>query len=95
MLFVDQFEETFTLAEAGEAQAFLDALQGLIGRPNSAHPPHCAGRLLPRVDGLVPVEADPSQRLELTPLGDDELWAAIVEPAARVGVKWTRRWPLS
>jgi hypothetical protein len=27
-----------------------------------------------------------AHRLELTPLGDDELWAAIVEPAARVGV---------
>jgi hypothetical protein len=27
-----------------------------------------------------------ANRLELTPLGDDELWAAIVEPANRVGV---------
>ena len=87
LLFVDQFEETFTLAGADEAQAFLDALNGLIGRPNlhilltvraDFYPEMMASSL------WQPIRAN---RLELTPLGDDELWAAIVEPAARVGVE--------
>ena len=86
LLFVDQFEELFTLAEAGEAQAFLKALQELIGRPNlfilltvraDFYPDLMASSL------WQPIRAN---RLELTPLGDDELWAAIVEPAAHVGV---------
>ena len=87
LLFVDQFEEVFTLAEPAEAQAFFDALQGLLdGRPNlyilltaraDFYPELMACPLWP------PIKAN---RLELTPLGDDELWSAIVEPAGRVGV---------
>lgn len=34
LLFVDQFEETFTLADPTEAQEFLDALNRLIGQEN-------------------------------------------------------------
>lgn len=86
LLFVDQFEELFTLGGAEEAQSFLDTLQGLIGRPNlyvlltvraDFYPELMAGTL------WQPIRAN---RLELPPLGDDELWAAIVEPANRVGV---------
>ncbi len=60
LLFVDQFEETFTLAEAGEAQAFLDAPSAhWPAQPD--HSAHCAGRLLSRADGLLAVAADPRQ----------------------------------
>jgi WD40 repeat protein len=86
LLFVDQFEEVFTLADADEAQAFLDALHRLIGQPDLFI------LLTVRADFYSELMASPlwpairANRLELTPLGDDELWAAIVEPAARVGV---------
>ncbi len=86
LLFVDQFEELFTLAAPDEAQAFLDALASLMGRPNLSilltaradfYPELMACTLWPRIK---------ANRLELPPLGDDELWAAIVEPANQVGV---------
>lgn len=87
LLFVDQFEETFTLAEAGEAQAFLDALQSLIGRPNLHILLTVRADFYPELMASSLWQPIRANRLELTPLGDDELWAAIVEPAARVGVE--------
>ncbi|MCB9131483.1 MAG: CHAT domain-containing protein [Anaerolineales bacterium] len=86
LLFVDQFEETFTLAETGEAQAFLEALQGLIGRPNLFILLTARADFYPELMASSLWQPIRANRLELTPLGDDELWAAIVEPAAQVGV---------
>ena len=76
----------FTLAEAGEAQTFLDALQGLIGRPNLFILLTVRADFYPELMACSLWQPIRANRLELTPLGDDELWAAIVEPAARVGV---------
>ena len=87
LLFVDQFEEVFTLAEAGEAQAFLDTLHGLIdGRPNLYILLTARADFYPELMACSLWPAIKANRLELTPLGDDDLWAAIVEPAGRVGV---------
>jgi len=86
LLFVDQFEELFTLAEPGEAQAFLDALQGLMGRPNLYLLLTVRADFYPDLMACSLWQPIRRNRLELPPLGDDELWAAIVEPAARVGV---------
>ncbi len=86
LLLVDQFEELFTLAEAGETQAFLDALQALMGRPNLTLLLTVRADFYPDLMACSLWQPIRANRLELTPLGDDELWAAIVEPAARVGV---------
>ncbi|MGB4804374.1 MAG: CHAT domain-containing protein, partial [Anaerolineae bacterium] len=86
LLFVDQFEELFTLTEAGEAQAFLDALSSLIGRPNLFILLTVRADFYPDLMACSLWQPIRANRLELTPLGDNELWAAIVEPAARVGV---------
>ncbi|WP_343425586.1 ATP-binding protein, partial [Candidatus Amarolinea dominans] len=87
LLLVDQFEEIFTLAGADEAQAFLDALNGLIGRPNLHILLTVRADFYPELMACSLWQPIRANRLELTPLGDDELWAAIVEPAARVGVE--------
>lgn len=86
LLFVDQFEELFTLAAADEAQAFLTALGALSGRPNLAILLTARADFYPELMACALWPAIKGNRLELTPLGDDELWAAIVEPANRVGV---------
>ncbi len=86
LLFVDQFEETFTLAETEEAQTFLDALNTLIGHPNLTILLTVRADFYPDLMACSLWQPIRANRLELTPLGDDELWAAIVEPAARVGV---------
>lgn len=87
LLFIDQFEEVFTLADASEARQFLNALHDLVGTP------HLYVLLTVRADFYPDLmamgalwNAIKANRLELTPLGDDELWAAIVQPAAKVGV---------
>ena len=87
LLLVDQFEETFTLAGTDEAQAFLDALNGLIGRPNLRILLTVRADFYPELMASSLWQPIRANRLELTPLGDDALWAAIVEPAARVGVE--------
>ncbi|MGB3220502.1 MAG: CHAT domain-containing protein, partial [Anaerolineae bacterium] len=87
LLLVDQFEETFTLAGSDEAQAFLDALNGLIGRPNLFILLTVRADFYPEMMACSLWQPIRANRLELTPLGDDELWAAIVKPAARVGVE--------
>lgn len=86
LLFVDQFEEVFTLAAADEAQAFLEALQGLIGRPNLSILLTVRADFYPELMACALWQPIRANRLELPPLGDDALWAAIVEPAGRVGV---------
>jgi WD40 repeat protein len=86
LLFVDQFEEVFTLAKTEEAQAFLDVLQSLIGRPNLYILLTVRADLYPDLMASSLWQPIRANRLELMPLGDDELWMAIVEPAARVGV---------
>lgn len=86
LLFVDQLEEAFTLAAADEAQAFLEALGALIGQPNLAILLTARADFYPELMACALWPAIKGNRLELPPLGDDELWAAIVEPANRVGV---------
>ena len=86
LLFVDQFEETFTLADPSQAQRFLDTLIALMDKPNlhilltvraDFYPDLMASSL------WQPIRAN---RLELIPLGNEELRAAILQPAAQVGV---------
>jgi hypothetical protein len=86
LLFVDQFEETFTLAEAGEAQRFLDILNSLIGKPNLSIILTVRADFYPDLMACSLWQPIRANRLELTPLGDEELRAAILQPAAQVGV---------
>ena len=88
LLFIDQFEETFTLADAAERTAFLDAVHALIGQPNLHILLTVRADFYAEMMAMGDLWADvQARRLELTPLGEDELWAAIMEPAARVGVE--------
>lgn len=87
LLFIDQFEEVFTLAEATEAQHFLTILHQLIGTPNLYILLTVRADFYPDLMTTGDLwQSIKANRLELTPLGDDELWAAIVQPAAKVGV---------
>ncbi|RLT39265.1 MAG: CHAT domain-containing protein [Chloroflexi bacterium] len=86
LLFVDQFEEIFTLAEAGQAQPFLDTLNALIGRPNLYILITVRADFYPDLMACTLWQPIRANRLELTPLGDEELRAAILQPAAQVGV---------
>jgi WD40 repeat protein/CHAT domain-containing protein len=87
LLFIDQFEETFTLADAAEARTFLNAVHALIGQPNLYI------LLTVRADFYAEMMAMDelwndvqARRLELTPLGEDELWAAIADARGEAGV---------
>lgn len=86
LLFIDQFEETFTLADAGEAQSFLDALNRLIDQPNLYIILTVRADFYPELMACSLWQPIRANRLELTPLGDEELRAAILQPAAQVGV---------
>ena len=86
LLFVDQFEELFTLAETAEAQRFLDALNALIGKPNLYVLLTVRADFYPDLMACSLWQPIRANRLELTPLGDEELRAAILQPAAQVGV---------
>ncbi|RLT39999.1 MAG: CHAT domain-containing protein [Chloroflexi bacterium] len=86
LLFVDQFEELFTLAEAAEAQLFLDCLNTLIGKPNLYILLTVRADFYPDLMASSFWQPIRANRLELTPLGDEELRAAILHPAAQVGV---------
>jgi len=91
LLFIDQFEETFTLArqvtnEQPESGPFLTALGSLANKPNlfilltvraDFYPELMAAPLWPQIK---------ANRLELPPMGARELRAAIVQPAEGVGV---------
>jgi WD40 repeat protein len=83
LLVIDQFEELFTRAEPAEAQAFLDAIDArrdltiLLAARADFYSELMACSLWTSIQ---------ANRLELAPLGENELWSAIVEPAARVGV---------
>lgn len=87
LLVVDQFEEFFTQAEEEERKPFLAMIQSL--REVEA----CTVVLTLRavffedlmLSGLWPVGA--SDRIEVTPLRDDAMREAIVEPAKKAGVK--------
>lgn len=91
LLFIDQFEETFTLARQAadgrqESGHFLTALGNLANKPNlfilltvsaDFYPELMAAPLWPQIK---------ANRLELPPMGARELRAAIVQPAEGVGV---------
>jgi WD40 repeat protein/CHAT domain-containing protein len=88
LLFIDQFEEAFTLVDTVEARSFLDALHGLIGQPNLRILLTVRADFYSEMMAMGDLWDDvQANRLELKPLGEDELWAAIVEPAAHVGVE--------
>jgi WD40 repeat protein len=88
LVFVDQLEELFTLADAGERRRFITALRGLRAEPR------CFLLLALRADffgalmdsALWPDRARPISRLEVAPLRGAALAQAITEPAARAGV---------
>ena len=87
LVVVDQFEELFTLAEPSEATAFIATLAALAGTPNLYLLLTVRADFYPEMMAMGALwEAVKANRLELTPLGEDGLWAAIVEPAAKVGV---------
>ncbi|HRW06289.1 MAG TPA: CHAT domain-containing protein [Caldilineaceae bacterium] len=87
LLFIDQFEELFTLAAANEAERFIKTLHELIGTPKLTILLTVRADFYPDLMTTGALwEAIKVNRLELTPLGDDELWHAIVQPAAKVGV---------
>ncbi|RLT37602.1 MAG: hypothetical protein DWI57_13570, partial [Chloroflexi bacterium] len=86
LLFVDQFEELFTLAEASEAQTFLDTLNALIGKSNLYMLLTVRADFYPDLMACSLWQPIRANRLELTPLGDEELRTAILQPAAQVGV---------
>jgi len=86
LLFIDQFEETFTLAEVSEAQGFLNALNSLIDQPNLYIVLTVRADFYPDLMACSVWQPIRANRLELTPLGDEELRAAILQPAAQVGV---------
>lgn len=85
LLVIDQFEETFTQG-AAERDAFLAAIQRLVGLHD------CYVVLTLRsdfFDDLLKSTLWPlvqQHRLEIAPLGERELRAAIVKPAEDVGV---------
>jgi len=85
LLFIDQFEEVFTLA-GDEAAPFQEALQGLIEFPNIYL------ILTMRADFYADLMASSlweqikAHRLEVAPLGSSELRNAIVRPAENAGV---------
>jgi hypothetical protein len=85
LLLVDQFEETFTVAGA-EAQVFQQTLQQLAAAPG------CYVVLTVRADFYADLMLSPlwneiqAHRVEVRPLGEDELRQAIVRPAELAGV---------
>ncbi len=89
LIFIDQFEELFTLCPEGLLrQRFIDGLVSLV----RAHLPSVDLIVAMRADFLDRLSAYPTlsgilQRSELiTDLGDDELRLAIEQPAVRHGV---------
>ena len=87
LVVVDQFEELFTLADPSEARAFTGTLAALVGTPNLYLLLTARADFYAEMMAMGPLwDAVKANRLELTPLGEDGLWAAIVEPAAKVGV---------
>ncbi|QLQ06719.1 MAG: hypothetical protein HZY76_12160 [Anaerolineae bacterium] len=80
----------FTLAAVDEAQAFLTAL-GPERPAQSRHPAHRPRRLLPRLMACTLWPAIKGNRLGCRRWATMS-WAAIVEPANRVGVTVDGRW---
>jgi WD40 repeat protein len=88
LVFVDQFEELFTLRDKAERQGFLTLLRALRAEPR------CYLLLALRADffgelmdsELWPDLAGRISRLEIAPLRGSALAQAITEPAMRVGV---------
>jgi len=85
LLFVDQFEETFTVARS-DATAFQQALLRLAEHPN------CYVVLTVRADFYPDLMVSPlwsnvqAHRMEVVPLNDDALRQAIIRPAEDAGV---------
>jgi Tol biopolymer transport system component len=88
LIFIDQFEELFTLAGPEERQRFITTLRVLRAEPR------CYLLLALRADffgalmdsALWPDVAGRMSRLEVAPLRGSALAKAITEPAIRVGV---------
>lgn len=87
LLFIDQFEELFTLTAAEDILGFRQALLSLVGRPNLTMIIAVRADFYPEMMTTGALwERIKANRLELTSLGDQELRTAIIEPAAQVGV---------
>jgi len=92
LLVADQFEELYTLCEAGERQCFLERLLEVVSAVNH-HTPHFALVLTLRADFLESALSDRSFAdvmrygdQMLGPMNRQELEEAIVQPAALLGV---------
>lgn len=86
LLIVDQFEESFTLQQNAELEPFYQALLDLADTPNVYI------LLTVRADFYPDLMSSPlwsqiqAHRLEITPLGEEQMREAIVRPAENVGV---------
>lgn len=86
LLLVDQFEETFTLADGAEKVLFQESILALIDTPS------CYLVLTVRADFYSELMQSPlwhkikRHRVEVVPLGDDGLRQAIRRPAENVDV---------
>lgn len=92
LLVADQFEELYTLCEAGERQCFLERLLEVVSAVNH-HTPHFTLVLTLRADFLESALSDRSFAdvmrygdQMLGPMNRQELEEAIVQPAALLGV---------
>ncbi len=92
LLVADQFEELYTLCEAGERQCFLERLLEVVSAVNH-HTPHFTLVLTLRADFLESALSDRSFAdvmrygdQMLGPMNRHELEEAIVQPAAMLGV---------
>ncbi|WP_016953798.1 CHAT domain-containing protein [Anabaena sp. PCC 7108] len=92
LLVADQFEELYTLCEAGERQCFLERLLEVVSAVNH-HTPHFTLVLTLRADFLESALSDRSFAdvmrygyQMLGPMNRQELEEAIVQPAAMLGV---------
>jgi len=70
LLFVDQFEETFTLADPSQAQRFLDTLIALMDKPNLHILLTVRADFYPDLMASTLWQPIRANRLELTPLGE-------------------------
>lgn len=86
LLLIDQYEELFTLLAPDEARAYQAELAGRVSRPNQWILPAVRADFYGKLMG-APLWAEMEPHLfNLPPLSRENLVAAIVKPAAAVGV---------
>lgn len=86
ILFIDQFEECFTLAAQDEARTFQELVRRLVGTPALYVLLTVRADFYPELMNGPLWDEIRVHRLEIVPLRGEALAAAIVEPAAAQGV---------